>query len=150
MRWVQWPSKTMQFYWYPSWAVCSQALSLQFTQGLNVDKASHSEVCIESTKRQMHTEYQTQQGHYSTMILWKGHAIKGKYKCNFKRRHVPACCKTVCAHMSTKTNYLTYAAFYVQLVQLIHVCCMGMQNFRRLEFVIQKAGNIWTNNNQQI
>lgn len=44
---------------------------------------------------------------YSTVIQWK-EAIKGKKKkCNFKRRDVSACSRTVSAHLSTDGNCQT-------------------------------------------
>lgn len=112
MRWVQWPSKTMPFffYWYPSWAACSQTLlSPQFTQGLNVDKARHR------------ATLQTQQA-TTALIPWKGGK---KDECAI---HAPKLSERTC-QLTLIDLYSMLIRGHVQLVPLIHASCVGMQNF---------------------
>lgn len=113
MRWVQWPSKTMQSYWYPSWAACSQAPSPQFTQGLNVDKTSHWEDCIESTKKKkMHTEYQTQQHITAQWSRERTRDWRGKINVTWKGGRCQSAPK-----LSVHTCQLTLTTRHVQYVK---------------------------------
>lgn len=110
MRWVQWPSKTMPFYWYPSWAAGAATAVYSGTLCGWSEPTSGLYWKPYETKQYMYIyicTLQTQQPYTALLSNGKKRLKEKKKKCNFKRRDVSACSRTVSAHLSTDGNCQT-------------------------------------------